>query len=296
MSDMAVSNASANADGLKTDARREGLWMLAVAFPAVLLITLLVLLPMSWLSWLSLFDENGAFTLQNYARLAVSGAYVSILIDTFLISFAVTLLVSLLGYPIAYLMAHSSPKVTSLLLTAVLLPYWTPVLVRTYGWMAILQRNGPLNDVLVAFGLVNEPVQFLYQTSGAIIGMTQIMLPYLIIPVYIALRGVDKDYLKAAAGLGASPTVAFWRIYFPLSLPGFAAGALLVFILSLGFYVVPALMGGGKVTMIAMRIERSVMVYPNWGAASALAVVLLVVTLLLLAISIRIARWGGKLR
>lgn len=296
MSDIVVSDGSGNSAGLKTDARREGLWMLAITFPAVLLVTLVVLLPMSWLSWLSLFDENGAFTLQNYARLAVSGPYVTILINTFIISFAVTLLVGVLGYPIAYLMAQSSPKVTSLLVTAVLLPYWTPVLVRTYGWMAILQRNGPLNDVLVAFGLVNEPVEFLYHTSGAIIGMTQIMLPYLIIPVYIALRGVDKDYLKAAAGLGASPIVAFWRIYFPLSLPGFAAGALLVFILSLGFYVVPALMGGGKVTMIAMRIERSVMVYPNWGAASALAVVLLVVTLLLLAISMRIARLGGNFR
>ncbi|MER9670646.1 ABC transporter permease [Mesorhizobium sp. M0203] len=296
MSDIAVSNGSVNAAGLKSDARREELWMLAITFPAVLLVTLLVLLPMSWLSWLSLFDANGVFTLQNYARLAISGAYVTILIDTFVVSFAVTLLVAFLGYPVAYLMAQSSPKVTSILLTAVLLPYWTPVLVRTYGWMAILQRNGPLNDVLIAFGLVNEPVEFLYHTSGAIIGMTQIMLPYLIIPVYIALRGVDKDYLKAAAGLGASPTVAFWRIYFPLSLPGFAAGALLVFILSLGFYVVPALMGGGKVTVIAMRIERSVMVYPNWGAASALAVVLLVVTLLLLAISIRIARLAGNFR
>lgn len=296
MSDIAVSDGTGSSAGLKTDARRERFWTLAIAFPAVLLVTVVVLLPMSWLSWLSLFDENGAFTLENYARLAVSGPYVTILINTFIISFVVTLLVGVLGYPIAYLMAQSSPKVTSLLVTAVLLPYWTPVLVRTYGWMAILQRNGPVNDVLVASGLVNEPVEFLYHTSGAIIGMTQIMLPYLIIPVYIALRGVDKDYVKAAAGLGASPIVAFWKIYFPLSLPGFAAGALLVFILSLGFYVVPALMGGGKVTMIAMRIERSVMVYPNWGAASALAVVLLVVTLLLLAISMRIARLGGNLR
>ncbi|WP_210328096.1 ABC transporter permease [Mesorhizobium caraganae] len=296
MNEIAMSIASSNAAGLKSDGRREGLWMLAVTLPAVLLITLLVLLPMGWLSWLSLFDENGAFTLQNYARIFSSGAYVPIIINTFIISFAVTLLVSLLGYPIAYLMAQSSPKVTSLLLTAVLLPYWTPVLVRTYGWIAILQRNGPLNKVLVALGLVDGPVQFLYQTSGAIIGMTQIMLPYLIVPVYIALRSVDKDYLKAAAGLGASPTVAFWRIYFPLSLPGFAAGALLVFILSLGFYVVPALMGGGRVTMIAMRIERSVMVYPNWGAASALAIVLLVVTVLLLVISVRLARLGGNFR
>ncbi|PDQ22644.1 ABC transporter permease [Mesorhizobium sanjuanii] len=296
MSAASGGTASGNAVGLKSDARREGLSMLAITLPAVLLVALLVLLPMSWLSWLSFVDESGAFTLENYTRIFVSGAYIPIIINTFIISFVVTLLVSVLGYPIAYLMAQSSPRVTSFLLTAVLLPYWTPVLVRTYGWMAILQRNGPLNEALLALGVVNAPVQFLYQTSGAVIGMTQIMLPYLIIPVYIALRGVDKDYLRAAAGLGASPTVAFIRIYLPLSLPGFAAGVLLVFILSIGFYVVPALMGGGRVTMIAMRIERSVMVFPNWGAASALAIVLLVATLVLLAISVKLARLGGNLR
>jgi putative spermidine/putrescine transport system permease protein/spermidine/putrescine transport system permease protein len=173
---------------------------------------------------------------------------------------------------------------------AVLLPFWTSLLVRTYAWLVLLQRQGLINKWGMSLGLWDEPLALVHNLTGTLIGMVHIMLPFLILPVYGSMRAIDRDYLKAAANLGAGPVRAFWTVFFPLSLPGLSAGAVIVFILCLGFYVTPAVLGGGKVILISNRIANDVELFFNWGAASALGVVLLVLTMLFLLLASRVLR------
>ncbi len=165
---------------------------------------------------------------------------------------------------------------------AVLLPFWTSLLVRTYAWLVILQRKGLINTWLQDWGLIDAPMKLVHNQTGTVIGMTHIMLPFMVLPLYAAMKSIPGDLMRAASNCGASPTKAFWQVFFPLSLPGLAAGFTLVFVLCLGFYVTPVLLGGGRVQMWAMRIETNVAVYFNWGAASSLGVALLLVTLVIL--------------
>jgi putative spermidine/putrescine transport system permease protein/spermidine/putrescine transport system permease protein len=160
----------------------------------------------------------------------------------------------------------------------VLIPFWTSLLVRTYAWLVLLQRRGLINETLQDWGLIDAPLRLVHNYTGTVIGMLHIMLPFMILPLYAALRAVDANYMRAASNLGASPVRAFWTVFFPLSLPGVIAGSLLVFILSLGFYVTPALLGGGRVMMVSMKIQQNAGLYFDWGAASALGVVLLAIT------------------
>jgi ABC-type spermidine/putrescine transport system permease subunit I len=172
----------------------------------------------------------------------------------------------------------------------VLMPFWTSILVRTYAWLVLLQRQGLINSWGIKLGLWDEPLALVHNLTGTLIGMVHIMLPFLILPLYGSMRAIDRDYLKAAANLGASPTRAFWLVFFPLSLPGLLAGSLIVFILCLGFYVTPALLGGGKVIMVANRIANDIEIFFNWGAASALGVVLLGLTAIILFAAARLVR------
>lgn len=151
----------------------------------------------------------------------------------------------------------------------------------------LLQKRGLVNDWAISLGLWDEPLKLVHNLNGTLIGMVHIMLPFLILPVYGAMRAIDRDYLKAAANLGASPRRAFWTVFFPLSTPGLFAGALMVFVLSLGFFVTPAVLGGGKVIMVSMKIVSNIELFVNWGAASALGVVLLVLTIGVLWIASR---------
>jgi putative spermidine/putrescine transport system permease protein/spermidine/putrescine transport system permease protein len=177
----------------------------------------------------------------------------------------------------------------------VLVPFWTSLLVRTYAWLVLLQRRGIVNSFLVGIGVVDQPLRLVHNLTGTVIGMVHIMLPFLVLPLYASMRSIDPTYTRAAASLGASPVRAFWEIYFPLSLPGLIAGLVLTFILCLGFYVTPAVLGGGQVQMIAQRIEASVHLFPTWGPASALGVVLLVLTGLILLASHRLVlRWRKR--
>src|SRR3546814_10158415 len=154
----------------------------------------------------------------------------------------------------------------------VLVPLWTSVLVRTYAWLVLLQRRGLINSWGIELGLWNDPISLVHNLTGTIIGMVHIMAPFLILPVYGSMKSIDKDYLKAAANLGAEPSQVFWKVFFPLSLPGLFAGSLIVFILCLGFYITPVILGGGKVIMVSMRIASNIELFVNWGAASALGV------------------------
>jgi len=265
-----------NAAGLRADEVRERYTLLGLSVPALFLVGLIVFIPVGWLFWLSVID-GGELSLAHYRRIA-DATHFRIFYATFEISILVTVLALLLGYPLAYLMSQLSPRWAGICMIFVLIPFWTSLLVRTYAWLVLLQRRGLINETLQDWGLIDAPLRLVHNYTGTVIGMLHIMLPFMILPLYAALRAVDANYMRAASNLGASPVRAFWTVFFPLSLPGVVAGSLLVFILSLGFYVTPALLGGGRVMMVSMKIQQNAGLYFDWGAASALGVVLLAIT------------------
>ncbi|WP_342640585.1 ABC transporter permease [Rhodoligotrophos ferricapiens] len=282
---LALPQDSVNADGLEADARAERRGLFALCSPGLLLVIALLVLPVGWLFLLSAVDGQGALSIENYARIWTEGAYLSIFIVTFQISLLVTVICVLLGYPLAYCLSQLPQKWAGLLMLGVLIPFWTSLLVRTYAWLVLLQRRGIVNNTLMDLGLIDQPLRLVNNMTGTVIGMVHVMLPFLVLPLYASMRAIDPGYLRAAANLGASPTRAFWQIFFPLSMPGLVAGLVLTFILCLGFYITPAILGGGRVQMIAQRVEASVSLYPTWGPAAALGVVLLVLTVCFLLLS-----------
>jgi putative spermidine/putrescine transport system permease protein/spermidine/putrescine transport system permease protein len=271
--------AGLNEEALETARRAERNWMIAICSPSLILVGIIIFVPVGWLFWLSLFDAEGALTAANYMRLLQQPSYLKTLIMTFKVSFIVTIICLLLGYPLAYLLSQLPRRAAGILMISVILPFWTSVLVRTYAWLVILQRRGLVNDWLVSLGIIDEPLQLAHNFTGVIVGMSHVMLPFLVLPLYASMKAIDRDYLRASLNLGANPVKTFWQVFFPLSLPGLSAGLVLTFVLCLGFFVTPALMGGGKVFMWSMRIEQTSRLYSNWGAASAMGVVLLALTL-----------------
>jgi putative spermidine/putrescine transport system permease protein len=207
--------------------------------------------------------------------------YVEVLTRTFKVSFTVTALCIVLGFPVAYLLATQPPSRANLLMILVLLPFWTSLLVRTAAWIVLLQEHGIVNNALIWLGVVDHPLRLIYNRIGVYIAMTHILLPFLILPLYSVMKGIKPSYMQAAVSLGASPTEAFIRVYLPLTLPGIGAGALLVFILALGYYITPALVGGAADQMISYFIAFYTSDTVNWGMASALGTVLLIATLIL---------------
>lgn len=193
----------------------------------------------------------------------------------------ITLLCALLGYPLAYYLAGLPKNRANLLLVLVLLPFWTSLLVRTTAWIALLQTNGVINSFLLSIGVIKQPIEMLYTSFATIIAMTHILLPFMILPLYSVMRGIDPSYMRAAMSLGAKPLPAFARIYFPMTLPGLSAGALLVFIISVGYYITPALVGGTDGQMISNIIAFHMQRSNNWELAAALGSLLLGLILLL---------------
>ena len=288
--------AGLNAAGIRADARRERMALAGLTAPAFLVLGALLLVPVGWLFWLSLL-EQGALSAVNYTRMVTEPAYVSVFLTTFELSVLVTVLAVLLGYPVAYMIALLPPRAAAICLTLVLVPFWTALLVRTYAWLVLLQRRGIVNTLLTDWGIIDEPLRLVHNFTGTTIGMLHIMLPFLVLPLYANMRAIDRDYVRAAASLGASPTEAFRRVFLPMTIPGLAAGTVLVFVICLGFYVTPQFLGGGRVTTISMKIQQNVATYFDWGAASALGVVLLAATLLVFWLFSRlfpIARLTGE--
>ncbi|QEX16654.1 ABC transporter permease [Hypericibacter terrae] len=271
--------AGLNEAALEASQRAERNWMMAICSPSLILVGIIIFVPVGWLFWLSLFDAQGALTTGNYLRLLEQPSYFKTLMMTFKVSIIVTVVCLLLGYPLAYLLSQLPRRISGILMISVILPFWTSVLVRTYAWLVILQRRGLVNEWLQGLGIIDEPLQLAHNFTGVIVGMSHVMLPFLVLPLYASMKAIDRDYLRASLNLGASPTKTFWQVFFPLSLPGLSAGLVLTFVLCLGFFVTPALMGGGNVFMWSMRIEQTSRLYSNWGAASAMGVVLLVLTL-----------------
>ena len=282
---MALIDEHVNEVVLKNLDRKENFTLFGLTAPYLLLVFFLIIIPVGWLFYMSFIGRDGSFSIENYERMLKSKSYIRIFITTFKISFLTTLICALLGYPLTYFMSQLSRKWAGICMIGVLIPFWTSLLVRTYAWLVLLQRKGLINNIAIDLGFISEPIKFVHNTSGTLIGMAHIMLPFLILPLYANMRAIDKDCLKAAANLGATPTRAFWTVFFPLSIPGLLAGLLIVFVICLGFYVTPAVLGGGKVIMAAMKISSNIELYFSWGAASALGVVLLVVTMLILYIA-----------
>ena len=261
--------------------------LLSLSLPSILVIILIIVVPVGWLFYLSFTGKGGDFSLANYEKMITYKSYARVFMTTFQVSFLTTLVCILMGYPLAYFMAQLSDRMAAVCMLTVLLPFWTSLLVRTYAWLVLLQKKGILNDFAIEIGLWETPIKLVHNLTGTLIGMAHIMLPFLVLPLYGAMKRIEKDMTHAAANLGATPIQVFWKVFFPLSLPGLVAGSLIVFVLCLGFYVTPAVLGGGRVVMVATQITAILENQFNWGAASSLGVVLLAFTLLILVLAAR---------
>jgi len=262
---------------LARDELKERWSLMSLTLPGFMLVLFVLALPLAWLCWLSMFDASGALTLANYERL-LKPVYLSSFLVTFQLAFCVTVACVLLGYPLAYLLSQLPERASQILMAFVLLPFWTSVLVRTYAWLVLLQRQGIINNGLLSMGVIDQPLSLVNNFFGTAVGMVHVMLPFLVLPLYDKMKNIDPLLLSAAANCGASPAQAFRQVFLRLSLPGLTSGITLVFVLCLGFYLTPALLGGGKVSMWSMKISDTISLFGNWGAASALGVTLLVVT------------------
>ena len=208
---------------------------------------------------------------------------VKLFIRTLKMSLIITGMCILLGYPVAWLLANLSNRTSNLLLILVLLPFWTSLLVRTSAWKVMLQNQGVINDLLVWIGLITEGsrLEIINNQFGTIVAMTHILLPFMILPMYSVMKTIPPSYLRAAKSLGATNWTAFWRVYFPQSVPGIGAGSILVFILAIGYYITPEIVGGTDGIFISNRIAYHISSSLNWGLASALGAILLGVVLIL---------------
>jgi len=207
--------------------------------------------------------------------------YIAIIVRTFGISILVTVVTLLLGFPVAYLLASLPTKTSNLLMILVLLPFWTSLLVRTTAWFVLLQDNGVINDTVQLLQLADHPLKLIFSRFGTVVAMTHIQLPFTLLPIYSVMKTIPPSHVRAARSLGAGPFYAFWRVYFPQTMPGLAAGCLLTFILSLGYYITPALVGGPTDQMVSGFIALAINQENNWGKASALGTILLVATMVL---------------
>ncbi len=261
-----------------TQRRRDAVRLLPL-LPVVLYLLLLFVYPVGQLLWLSVIDSQGNLTAVHYVRLFTTNTYVRVLGITFEIAFWTTLISVLAGYPLAYLIATVSSRMRNVLILWVLVPFWTSFLVRTFAWLILLGRKGAINEWLAAIGLTDAPLPLIYNRAGVLIGMVHALMPIAVLTMVTVMRTIDPALVGAASTLGARGGQSFWRVYLPLSMPGVAAGALLVFVLSLGFFITPALLGSGREVLIAQVIIEQIEQLLNWGFAGAVSVLFLFATL-----------------
>ncbi|MBR0647315.1 ABC transporter permease [Plastoroseomonas hellenica] len=271
-------------------------WLLLA--PALVLLFGVFLMPIGWFLVSSLRELGTlAEILEEMEAVLFSDTIGRVILNTNGIGAVVTLLVLLIGYPVSYALSRARGFAFTLILLCIVLPYFTSTIVRTYAWMVLLGRNGLINQVLLGLGLIGAPLDLLYNRTGVVIGMTYVLLPYMVLTLYAAMKAVDPRLLQAAEGMGASPGQVFRRVFMPLTLHGVVAGVLITFILAIGFFITPALMGGPADIMIAMLIEREVELTQNWPTAAMMTIVLLAVTLILYAVYSRYAEPGqGELQ
>ena len=252
---------------------------LLLVTPLIILLVFGFFYPVGRMLFNSLFDPG--FTLDNYIRIFTEPLYLRVLWRTFEVAFYVTVSALLVGYPVAYAMARLKTRWALVVAACVLIPLWTSVLVRSYAWIILLQRHGILNDLLIGLGVTSEPLRMIYTEGAVYLAMTHVLLPFMILPLFSVLKTIPDELPRAALNLGAGPVTVFVKVIVPLSLPGVFAGTLLTFILALGFYITPALVGGPQILMMATLIGQQATMLLDWPFAGALATVLLILTLLL---------------
>jgi putative spermidine/putrescine transport system permease protein len=289
MSSTAIGVRAAPRAGLARPPALDG-WALLLV-PGVVFLLLAFGIPLAGMVLRSLTDPSPA----TYLEVFQSRTFLVSMGYTFQLALIVTLACLVLGYPWAYLMHTAGPTLRWVLAGMVILPFWSSLLVRTYAWSVLLRPSGVINFVLHQLGLVQQPLQLMGNTLGVAIGMTQIMLPFMVLPLFAVMSRMDPDLVPAAQGLGARPLTAFVRVFLPLTLPGIAAGSVLVFVVALGFYITPTVLGNARSPMLSQHIVNQTSVLLDFGLASALAVVLLVVTVALIYVGSRFASLGEAL-
>ncbi|MDR6953962.1 putative spermidine/putrescine transport system permease protein [Ancylobacter sp. 3268] len=263
---------------------------LAAVTPALVLVAVVFVLPVLALLLRSVLEPQPG--LQNYAAFFASTTYLKVLGNTFLVAATVTVATVLLGFPVAWFLAIAPGFWSRLLFAIVILSMWTNLLARTYAWMVLLQRTGIINRTLMDLGLIAEPLPLINNLVGVTIGMTYIMLPFMILPLHATIRSIDPSVFQAAALCGASRWQAFTRVMLPLTASGIAAGALMVFVMSLGYFITPALLGGTSNMMLAELIAQLVQSLLDWGLAGAAALILLTITLAIYLVQLRFFGFG----
>lgn len=263
---------------------------LVILVPALAFMVIFFIYPLCDILWKSISLPR--LGMQNYVWFFTNNVNVAVSLRTFWTALIVSAVCLVLAYPYAYVMSRVRPRMRALLLAIVLTPLWTSLMVRTLAWIVLLQDTGVINDVLEMLGIGR--LQLIRTTTGVIIGMAQMLMPFMVLPLYSVMSKIDGSLQLAAQSLGAKPSVAFWRIYVPLTKPGIFAGTMTVFVLSLGFYIIPALLGSPRNTMISAMIQQQVSGLLEWGRGSAMGIVLLVSTLIVIAIFMRLSR-GLKL-
>ena len=251
---------------------------------SVTFLLVFMILPILDMFTKSVVDDNG-FTWSYFKEFFSKSLYAKILLNTIRLSLIIGLVTIVLGYPVAYLMNRVGPVLRCIIMGCVQIPFWTSLLVRTYSWIAILQNQGVVNVVLQKLGIIKQPIQLLYNDAGVIIVMTYIMLPYMIFSISSVMGQIDKNVIIASRSLGAGKTMTFFRIFLPLSLPGIMSGFFIVFLNTMGYYIVPALVGGQKSQMISQTIQNELSGVLNWNFASAISIILVMVTMMIVLVS-----------
>jgi ABC-type spermidine/putrescine transport system permease subunit I len=263
------------------DARRERRFFLSLSLPALFIGGLAAILPILWIIRQSFLTTGGEYTVGNYAKVLSSGLTWSAIVTTLELSLGTLAICILLGTPLALALASARPRVANVLMAFVMLPLWTAILVRTYGWLVLLRRDGLINAALTGSGLTAEPLPLVYNSTGTLIGMVHYMLPLFLLPVYAAMRDIDPNLIRAAASMGATLGQVIRTVIMPLSAGGIFSGSIIVLIYSIGFFITPAVLGGGKVNPLSTRIERTLSTFQDWGSASVLGILLLVLMALI---------------
>lgn len=271
--------------------RRTQVAFLLFLVPAVLLLLIVFVAPIVAFLSQSVLDPD--WTARHFEKFANSKVYFPVLIRTLKVSLLTALFCLLLGYPVAYVMAKTQGRLRMVIMAMVLIPFWTNVLARMFAWIVLLGKQGFVNASLIFIGVIDEPMPIIFSEFAVLLGMVHYMLPYMILPLMAVMVSIPGNLTDAAENLGASPMRAFWYVFLPLSFPGIAAGILMVFIISLGFYVTPALLGGPKDVLLAQVIEFQISGTLNWGFAAALSLILLVTTLILYALYMRVTEKEG---
>ncbi|MBV9863345.1 MAG: ABC transporter permease [Alphaproteobacteria bacterium] len=257
--------------------------------PSLAMLAVVFVAPLAWLFIRILLVESDPALLPDLlSEVVTSRAMMIAMATTNWISLTVTATVLLIGYPVAYYLATSRGLRFTIVIFCVIVPYFTSVIVRTYSWMVLLGRDGIVNQGLLGAGLIDRPLPLIYNKFSITIGMAYVLLPYMVLTLYAAMKAIDPSLMRAATALGASGFYAFRRVYLPLSLHGILSGALIVFILSIGFFITPALMGGPSDVMVAMLVERAVEITLDWPSAAIMSLVLLAATLALYAVYCRV--------